>query len=157
MHRLPPADLADCRDDLRLDQTAAAHLVSRHVSHDPDQAGHLHIELGRRLGVTQTTAWKIKHKLTQVMMERDAAKQLSGRVEIDDAYLGGERSGGKRGRGAAGKTPFVAAGETTAERKPRRLKLTGGKGVRKKENERLGQREPPPPRHRLTRRLSSCA
>src|SRR5215472_9844529 len=26
------------------------------------------IELGRRLGVTQTTAWKIKHKLMQVMM-----------------------------------------------------------------------------------------
>ena len=27
------------------------------------------IELGRRLGVTQTTAWKIKHKLKQVMLE----------------------------------------------------------------------------------------
>ena len=26
------------------------------------------IELGRRLGVTQTTAWKVKHKLAQVMM-----------------------------------------------------------------------------------------
>jgi hypothetical protein len=81
------------------------------------------LELGRRLGVTQTTAWTIKHKLTQVMMERDAAKQLSGRVEIDDAYLGGERSGGKRGRGAPGKTPFVAAVETTPEGKPVRLKL----------------------------------
>ena len=56
------------------------------------------IELGRRLGVTQTTAWKIKHKLKQVMLERDATKRLTGRVEIDDAYLGGERSGGKRGR-----------------------------------------------------------
>jgi ribosomal protein L37AE/L43A len=81
------------------------------------------IELGRRLGVTQTTAWKIKHKLKQVMLERDAAKQLTGRVEIDDAYLGGERTGGKRGRGAPGKTPFVAAVETTPEGKPVRLKL----------------------------------
>src|SRR5674476_865354 len=81
------------------------------------------IELGRRLGVTQTTAWKIKHKLAQVMMERDATKRLSGRVELDDAYLGGERSGGKRGRGAPGKTPFVAAVETTPEGKPVRLKL----------------------------------
>jgi transposase-like protein len=81
------------------------------------------IELGRRLGVTQTTAWKIKHKLAQVMMERDASKRLTGRVELDDAYLGGERSGGKRGRGAAGKTPFVAAVETTPEGKPVRLKL----------------------------------
>ena len=81
------------------------------------------IELGRRLGVTQTTAWKIKHKLAQVMLERDAGKQLTGRVEIDDAYLGGERTGGKRGRGAPGKTPFVAAVETTQDGKPVRLKL----------------------------------
>jgi transposase-like protein len=80
------------------------------------------IELGRRLGVTQTTAWKVKHKLKQVMLERDASKQLTGRVEIDDAYLGGERSGGKRGRGAAGKTPFVAAVETTPDGKPVRIK-----------------------------------
>src|SRR5690242_16222817 len=81
------------------------------------------IELGRRLGVTQTTAWKVKHKLKQVMLERDATKRLTGRVEIDDAYLGGERAGGKRGRGAPGKTPFVVAVETTTEGKPVRLKL----------------------------------
>ncbi len=81
------------------------------------------IELARRLGVTQTTAWKIKHKLKQVMLERDGAKRLTGRVEIDDAYIGGERTGGKRGRGAAGKTSFVAAVETTPEGKPVRMKL----------------------------------
>ena len=81
------------------------------------------IELGRRLGVTQTAAWTIEHKLAQVMLERDADAQLTGRVELDDAYLGGERSGGKRGRGSPGKTPFVAAVETTEEGKPVRLKL----------------------------------
>jgi hypothetical protein len=37
-------------------------------------------------------------------MQRDATKPLKGRIELDDAYLGGERSGGKRGRGAPGKT-----------------------------------------------------
>ena len=73
--------------------------------------------------MTQTTAWKVKHKLKQVMLERDASRQLTGRVEIDDAYLGGERSGGKRGRGAAGKTPFVAAVEITPVGKPVRIKL----------------------------------
>jgi transposase-like protein len=81
------------------------------------------IELGRRLGVTQTAAWTIKHKLAQVMLERDADRKLTGRIELDDAYLGGERSGGKRGRGSPGKTPFVAAVETTPEGKPVRLKL----------------------------------
>ena len=35
------------------------------------------IELGRRLGVTQTTAWKLEHKLGQVMLERDSTKRLS--------------------------------------------------------------------------------
>ena len=82
------------------------------------------IELGRRLGVKRQTAWLIKHKLMRAMGAREAEKpKLAGRVEVDDAYLGGERPGGKRGRGAAGKTPIVAAVETTAERRPRRRRL----------------------------------
>ena len=47
--------------------------------------------------------------LMAVMARREGETPLTGRVEMDDAYLGGVRSGGKRGRGAAGKTPFVAA------------------------------------------------
>ena len=98
------------------------------------------IELGRRLGVRQPTAWLVKHKLMRAMAAREADKpKLSGRVEIDDAYLGGERPGGKRGRGAAGKTPIVAVVETTAERKPKRLRLTVVKGFRKKEVEGLAK------------------
>ena len=83
------------------------------------------LELARRLGVSHYTAWKIQHKLMQVMLERDQDKPLTGeRIEVDDAYIGGERSGGKRGRGSAGKTPFVAAVETTAEGKPVRVKFS---------------------------------
>ena len=100
------------------------------------------IELGRRLGVRQQTAWLMKHKLMRAMGAREAAKpRLSGRVEVDDAYLGGERPGGKRGRGAAGRTPVVAAVETTPERKPRRLRLTMVKGFRKKEVEKIAKRD----------------
>ena len=51
------------------------------------------IELGRRLGVTQTAAWMMKHKLAQVMLERNASKRLKGNVQMDDAYIGGVRSG----------------------------------------------------------------
>src|SRR3954452_16222591 len=98
------------------------------------------IELGRRLGVKQGTAWLMKHKLMRTMAAREAGKpKLSGRVEVDDAYLGGERSGGKRGRGAAGKTPIVAAVETTPERKPMRLRLSVVKGFRKREVEKLAK------------------
>ncbi len=100
------------------------------------------IELARRLGVRQPTAWLVKHKLMRAMAAREATKpKLKGRVEIDDAYLGGERQGGKRGRGAAGKTPIVAAVETTADRKPKRLKLSVVKGFRKREVERLARRD----------------
>ena len=55
------------------------------------------------------------------MMERDREHPLSGWIQLDDAYLGGERSGGKRGRGAPGKTPFVAAVETNEHGRPLRI------------------------------------
>ena len=55
--------------------------------------------------------------------------RLTGRVEMDDAYLGGVRSGGKRGRGAAGKTPFVAALSTSPDGRPRKVKLAPVKGL----------------------------
>ena len=66
----------------------------------------------------------MRHKLMQVMMERDLEFPLTGWVDLDDTYLGGERSGGKRGRGAPGKTPFVAAVETNEEGHPLRMKLS---------------------------------
>jgi hypothetical protein len=83
------------------------------------------LELARRLGVSHYTVWKIQHKLMQVMLERDHDKPLTGeRIKVDDACIGGERPGGKRSRGSAGKTPFVAAVETTAEGKPVRVKFS---------------------------------
>jgi hypothetical protein len=40
----------------------------------------------------------MKQKLMTAMEERDAGKpKMSGRVELDDAYLSGVRSGRKRG------------------------------------------------------------
>jgi transposase-like protein len=81
------------------------------------------IELGRRLGVTQTTAWKIKTKLAEVMRIAGEKDRLEGRIEMDDAYLGGERGGGKTGRGSPGKKPIVVAVQTTDEGRPRRIKL----------------------------------
>ena len=96
------------------------------------------VELGRRLGVKQPTAWAVKHKIMAVMARREGETALTGRVEMDDAWLGGVRSGGKRGRGAAGKTPFVAAVSTSPEGRPRKLKLVPVKGFRKREIARGG-------------------
>lgn len=76
------------------------------------------LELSRHLGVHPRTAWRLKHKVMQAMTEREAARQLSGFVQIDDAYLGGERNGGKAGRGSENKRPFVIAVETSDEGHP---------------------------------------
>jgi len=71
------------------------------------------LELKRQLGVSYPSAWLMKHKLMEVMRLREHSRQLSGRVELDDAYLGGRRRGGKAGRGSENKVPFVTAVQTT--------------------------------------------
>jgi hypothetical protein len=68
--------------------------------------------------VSYRTAWLIKHKLLQGMALAESEWQLSGRVEVDDAYLGGERSGGKAARGSENKVPFVVAVQTTEDGRP---------------------------------------
>jgi hypothetical protein len=61
------------------------------------------VERGKQYSVV---AMRDLYQCTE-MLERDATKRLTGRIEIDDAYMDGERSGSKRGRGARAKTPFV--------------------------------------------------
>lgn len=70
------------------------------------------LELMRHLGANYKSAWRIKHKIMQAMLEREEPRQLEGFVQIDDAYLGGERNGGKPGRGSDNKQRFVIAVET---------------------------------------------
>lgn len=76
------------------------------------------LELRRQLGVSYRSAWLLKHKLMEGMRRREERRELDGRVEMDDAYLGGQRSGGKTGRGSENKVPIVAAVQTTAEGAP---------------------------------------
>ena len=52
------------------------------------------------------------------MCEQESTTKLSGRVEIDDAYLGGELPGGKVGRGSENKVPFIAAVQTNDQNHP---------------------------------------
>lgn len=70
------------------------------------------LELKRHFGVNYKAAWRIKRKVMHAMAEREAPRRLDGFVQIDDAYLGGERNGGKSGRGAPGKQAFVVAAQT---------------------------------------------
>jgi len=58
------------------------------------------LELARQLGVKWDTAWLIKQKLMEVMLQRNATYKLGGEVQIDDAYLGGEKAGSPFDRGS---------------------------------------------------------
>lgn len=82
------------------------------------------LALKRQLGVSYPTAWLIHHKLMQAMATREERYLLDGKVQVDDAYLGGERSGGKVGRGSENKVPFIAAVSLTDDDRPLRVRLT---------------------------------
>ncbi len=62
--------------------------------------------LHRILGLgSYETAWSWLHKMRRAMV-RHGRDRLSGEIEVDEAYIGGKKSG-KRGRGALGKTLVI--------------------------------------------------
>jgi len=66
--------------------------------------------LQRVLGLgSYHTAWNWLHKLRRAMV-RPGRDRLSGIVEVDETYIGGEKPG-KRGRGAYGKALVIVAAE----------------------------------------------
>ena len=81
------------------------------------------LALKRQLGVSYPTAWLLQQKINRAMAQRDRTHRLDGAVQLDDAYLGGERSGGKAGRGSENKVPFVAAVSLNEQGHPLHLKL----------------------------------
>jgi transposase-like protein len=71
--------------------------------------------LQRLLGLASyLTAWTWLHKLRRAMV-RPGRDRLSGQVEVDETYIGGEKPG-KRGRGALGKSLVLIAAEQDGRR-----------------------------------------
>ena len=63
-------------------------------------------------------------QIMQLMYEGDQEYKLTGRIEIDDAYLGGKLEGGGPGRGSSNKSPFIAAIQTNEDRHPLYARFT---------------------------------
>jgi ribosomal protein L37AE/L43A len=92
------------------------------------------LDLSRQVGVCYNSAWLLKHKLMQAMLEREQGRMLEGVIQLDDAYWGGRRRGYKRGRGTRGKTPFVAAVATDpGSGKPLTMRMDRVRGFRRRE------------------------
>jgi len=67
--------------------------------------------LQRMLGIgSYETAWTWLHKLRRAMV-RQGRDRLAGEIEVDETFIGGEKHGGKRGRGAIGKTLVLIAAQ----------------------------------------------
>ena len=79
-----------------------------HIVHQKHGASALGVQRVLGLG-SYRTAWRWLHKLRRAMV-RPGRDQLSGTVEVDEVYVGGERPG-KRGRGAAGKALVLIAAQ----------------------------------------------
>ncbi|HKM06189.1 MAG TPA: IS1595 family transposase [Sphaerochaeta sp.] len=65
--------------------------------------------LERTIGTSYKVAWMMLHRF-RVAMVNNERSQLSGIVEVDESFVGGETHGGKRGRGT-GKSIVVIAVE----------------------------------------------
>lgn len=95
--------LQDTRKPLRLWFRAMWYVTSQ-------KSGVSALGLQRVLGLgSYHTAWAWLHKLRRAMV-LPGRERLSGAVEADEIYIGGERPG-KRGRGAAGKSLVLVAAE----------------------------------------------
>lgn len=69
-------------------------------------------ELQRQLGVTYKTAYRIGQQIRDLTAKAQGFDALlGGHVAMDEAYVGGRRSGGNRGRVAPGKTIVMGMAE----------------------------------------------
>ena len=63
-------------------------------------------ELTRHPGMFYRAAWRLKHKLTQAMCSSEATQRVGRPVQGGNVHPGGERNGGKPGRGSANSGPL---------------------------------------------------
>ena len=86
------------------------------------------LELSRHLGVSCNTAWLVHGKIIRAMSEREESDVLRGKVQMDEAYLGGERTGGMAGCGSEHKGPIGAAVSLSEAGKPIQVKISAVSG-----------------------------
>jgi transposase-like protein len=98
---------ADTHKPLRLWFEAMWHVTSQKYG-----ASALGLQRVLSLG-SYHTAWNWLHKLRRAMV-RPGRDHLAGTVEVDEIFIGGERSG-KRGRGAAGKSLVLIAAQAAGK------------------------------------------
>jgi transposase-like protein len=94
------------------------------MSHD--KKGISAMQLSKEIGVGYRTAWVMQHKIRKAMEDRDQGYKLSGLVEVDEGYVGGQEHGeARKGRGAKTKSVVAVAVEHSAPGQPGRTPIPG--------------------------------
>jgi len=110
LRRVPEACLAHCGNDLQDTRTPLTvwFAAAWYMTADPGGVSALTVQRLLGLGSYQT-AWAMLHRFRTAMI-RPGREVLTGRVEVDETFIGGEQPG-PPGRGALGKTLVVIAVE----------------------------------------------
>lgn len=96
------------------------------------------LELSRKLGITQKSAWHLAHRIRETMQHPQFQTILKGIVEADETYMGGKAANmhkAKRereiqGRGTVGKTPVLTVVERGGEARSQVVSEVNGETVR---------------------------
>ena len=84
-----------------------------------DKNGISSCELGRKLGITQKSAWFMAQRIRFGMAHTSLEEKLDGNVEVDETYIGGleknkhasKRTEDNQGRSTKTKTPVLSSVE----------------------------------------------
>src|SRR3954453_4549646 len=140
MPALPLPEFTDRRHPPSGYQAADAGMVPRHASAGPGQERAIQYRAGPAARDFDQCCLAGPAQADAGMIERDRRYKLGAagpRIEIDDAYIGGERTGEGTGRGRRGHTPFIIAVETSADRRPLHARLQVVRGFQTGETKRL--------------------
>ena len=113
-----------------------------------DKNGISSCELGRKLGITQKSAWFMAQRIRFAMAHTSLESKLSGNVEVDETYIGGleknkhtsKRTEDNQGRSTKTKTPVLSSVERGGNVYSKSMKTVSSQNIRKVLKERVSHK-----------------